>query len=1223
MRSDEDVWRRFLFELADRAGFESMTLEEREQWILANATERTGEHIGDTPDGPRLTLVRVNNPARANERVNAFSNLQQLDNEAVIAMQTGVEGGARSFTDLFPRTAAQQRNNTRPTLVLLRQWWSLPRVSDDERVIFETAALTGCGSILDMRSGVILSVDGEHMILEEEERKDDGNEEYNVVYIKVTPELCIAANPVLPVDQLDRDERAIREALDMRIPEHALDALGQGGHKSLQQKILRLQPTTMLVPTDNNNILDSPLVEVSSVDVLIDSCLRLIKHHLIFLPQIQRQVGGVEAFCKRLVVVAFEDSWPSDYHDNPDPTDRIMIKLCGAALCARTVNTWRPCIALVQEFVQFALKLLDSPTAAGYARDRAPRQGYGLGDRLPTFRPLQQVSAMVDELKAFPKDLTMIRDIAQTQVRDLVSHPHYERPRALPIWICVDHHFAPSIALFMDQIAVPMNDVPPATPFHPTFATIFGHMTGKNPRRPTRQPLMDELWNRIDLAQRRVWHVMNSLTHKQVLPSLMEDDEEEEDLQSVTVVNVTLELDWVDGMVGDVGIRHGRSNFIATITDTDPELVIAVTYKPSRTTRDHPVSEEDEDSVRALFIERLRSDTGVPITSCSYTPPNAIGKVARLDEEGHMHVVLPGAHIDDDETMWENQRVHEIVLPLHPTPPPRTDVLKHVLQFQGLGVVEDFENQLTTLFNETPLRVLTRLRQLFQTSGVGAILELPKIGREGGANLPGPLPHIIDGMVFYLCARIALIAPGAMRLTNTSAPWKFHVPNPLLLRFIVIELVGSAIARLREQVDVDPDDAYENEWPEELGFDERPMYPFQEEGLQLLQRRYMVDGRTTFGVFASTGSGKTRIVLEFIRWLHTINTSSIGTNILWAVPPGVEVTARAELEIFFGSRRVHRWRLADGGTLRPGAVTIIKHDELRKVVTALEPSMHNTLFVMDEIHKALNPTTQRTAAAQRLSQSAKLTIILSATPVRNNHVYEIATYLNSMVSFPVANNNVLSALSHAFNAQIVVPGVTVQRDEIVRELTNEEKDQMRALCGSGNMQERGLALLHGLYSGPLVTSIVDTVRDKLANGHKCLVVAVNSRQQHALAEALAPVVHEAYIPMIGVDGLSLNLTPTLVANGEVEDYDVVITRIDRSEGYTLTTLDTMITSIYPGSAVSRKQMEGRILRLGQEAETVTYVRLIVGAAMSRLSVDQARGDRFLASVINIGQVCEF
>jgi len=68
----------------------------------------------------------------------------------------------------------------------------------------------------------------------------------------------------------------------------------------------------------------------------------------------------------------------------------------------------------------------------------------------------------------------------------------------------------------------------------------------------------------------------------------------------------------------------------------------------------------------------------------------------------------------------------------------------------------------------------------------------------------------------------------------------------------------------------------------------------------------------------------------------------------------------------------------------------------------------------------------------------------------------------------------------------------------------------------------------------------------------------------------------------------------------VRDYRVVITTIRQSEGYTLTTLSSMVSSVYPSNQATREHLEGRINRPGQYADDLQYLTVHVGILTYRL-----------------------
>jgi hypothetical protein len=74
----------------------------------------------------------------------------------------------------------------------------------------------------------------------------------------------------------------------------------------------------------------------------------------------------------------------------------------------------------------------------------------------------------------------------------------------------------------------------------------------------------------------------------------------------------------------------------------------------------------------------------------------------------------------------------------------------------------------------------------------------------------------------------------------------------------------------------------------------------------------------------------------------------------------------------------------------------------------------------------------------------------------------------------------------------------------------------------------------------------------------------------------------------------IDLTPLKVINKEVPDFKVVIVPLQKAEGYNLTTLGAMISSVYPSNQATREQIEGRLNRFGNEHTKIDFVTVSCG-----------------------------
>ena len=107
-----------------------------------------------------------------------------------------------------------------------------------------------------------------------------------------------------------------------------------------------------------------------------------------------------------------------------------------------------------------------------------------------------------------------------------------------------------------------------------------------------------------------------------------------------------------------------------------------------------------------------------------------------------------------------------------------------------------------------------------------------------------------------------------------------------------------------------------------------------------------------------------------------------------------------------------------------------------------------------------------------------------------------------------------------------------------------------------------------------------------------MLVAKDASHQHKLYDQLLKTgkISPEYVYILE-SGKSIHLTDATVEAGKTPDYKVVIVTIRRSEGYTLTRLASMVTSVYPSNQANRIQIAGRINRLSQ-ASPVVYHKIV-------------------------------
>jgi len=167
-------------------------------------------------------------------------------------------------------------------------------------------------------------------------------------------------------------------------------------------------------------------------------------------------------------------------------------------------------------------------------------------------------------------------------------------------------------------------------------------------------------------------------------------------------------------------------------------------------------------------------------------------------------------------------------------------------------------------------------------------------------------------------------------------------------------------------------------------------------------------------------------------------------------------------------------------------------------------------------------------------------------------------------------------------------GVISSRKDILAIFSSEEERKYQKLVGPSiggfntsvtyeNIKE-AIEICYQASTREMVKKIKSLVKEKRG----VMVVARNREHQLELREKL-----KSYRVYSLEKGSSIFLTDESVKKGE-PDYEIVITTIRQSEGYTLTRLNSFVSGIYFSNNSTREQLEGRINRIGQKSKIVDY-----------------------------------
>jgi len=366
-------------------------------------------------------------------------------------------------------------------------------------------------------------------------------------------------------------------------------------------------------------------------------------------------------------------------------------------------------------------------------------------------------------------------------------------------------------------------------------------------------------------------------------------------------------------------------------------------------------------------------------------------------------------------------------------------------------------------------------------------------------------------------------------------------------------------------------------------------------------------GRKGHFIWIPVGMGKTYIVLSYLKYLKESN--QLPPQVIYTLPSSAIKSIINELEAFNFTINLivplkhivsnpFKGYIKHPGTcvIVPYMINLIEHDHMRKCEEQLSQAAPNSIVIIDEVHKALNDT-KRTAVALQTCRLSEEFIALTGTPIIDTNTYKLIWWLEQIVPFSVNEKNFWVA-ANGMIAKKVNTGVKVDRKEIEAEFTKPEKesymDLVPATIGgrNPNPSQNSVHKAMVLCYKAATRKMVDITLSYLQENKGVMVVAHTADHQEELYNLILKRSSLSASDIFLIKGSdSIFLTDMAVEKNKVNDYKVVITTIRKCEGYTLTRLKAMVTSVYPSNNASREQIEGRINRIGQKAKVI-YIRTV-------------------------------
>ncbi len=535
LQEDPAEWEDFVHQTARLPGFrEWHSVERVREWLTSQSCKGAMASLGTDVEHTHIQVLSVG--------VSPSQFVENLDDETKEKLLTTAYS-AEDLEALFPRPETSKKKHT---LVLHRSGWRIKHVEP-----VKVPDVSAFELLLDFESGQELRVPPQ-------DKK----------FLAITPTCGVFYESHPP------------SSLPKPTYHPFLESLTLGALKSLLQKLIRFR---------------APLVEIDGQEfptpVILEQVMRLAAASPgTFVPHLQQFERGLPSWLKRMVVIAFEDSYVPG-------AEEILQSMALGALIATLDPDWRPSVEQGTKWFAFGHMMLASPHAVSYDCSKA-------GEPIQLARgltALERVSAIVDILKSFPWDLTMIRHVARLRA-SLIVQQEGESVRVMPISHFWDHHIAPQLAYLCPKEITSMSkalcdsDVfgdlvdSKATPYAILFKALFQQVTGLNPRRRSDVAKHWEI-SPFVLEIRKAQEVYQALYSKKPSSLPSPDDAFTE--------RFTWSLDpmWAAAAMGQRTVKLGSKSFYVFIQQVEPEIVLGVVRQPARNQRDTSMDPKDRELV--------------------------------------------------------------------------------------------------------------------------------------------------------------------------------------------------------------------------------------------------------------------------------------------------------------------------------------------------------------------------------------------------------------------------------------------------------------------------------------------------------------------------------------------------------------------------------------------------------------------------------------------------
>ena len=1079
IRVFDDLWSKFLSKLISIEFFSKKSKEEREKWLFDNQSDKD-IYIEDIP---KLEV--------SIQQLGANDLSEKLPTDYLEYIGTGQKIRMDDLYNKFPRKPSSEGIGAlkRHTLVFRRDIWRVISIYRMKKTFEGPVISVATGEVLN---GFNASINQKIYIFDNFTKIWTKKARSKGYQSEVKQSVGFLLNNEVKPTNKEYIEMANnyhkKNQKDYDLITNTIDDFTAAAYKSLIQKIVRFRP--LLVDFGEGVIYDSKYA-------LAVAYTALLTNPGSFVPDIQRYVTGMESALKRLVVIAYEDSYFDVSNSN------LILRITASAYLAQRIPGWKIDTKTFEDILVLLDMLMDT--------DKVFLHDFEQGEIMNRFiikskqHPLHSVSALMDEIRSFAGDLAMIRYEGKIIPQNkALTVRNSTRPKVMLLEHCIDQHWAPEVIYFYPPELVWKEASPGSKPFSKLITRLFSEVTGVNPRRPN--GVYDpDFENRSFVKVTRTAQKLVRDSRRKITiphPSLSSKD-------GIYNLNYELERGWISGMTGSINVM-GRPSAIVTLHPEDPELLVAV-QKPSRNMKTAFLTDMRESEVLKVVRNTLgRNGTGILLNKSSIPVSKLEGaRLFYLKPKGALEKEYYILTKEKELVLWEDFRKGTIDIPwINDTPL----TLDNTLSYSGPGIVRDADKKLKILlgdYNEQEIR-----KTIVYLSTATSEFEFPRIGRDGGGTKQAVDPSDIGA--YQLLAKISLLYPSALnRKSKTTLKWVVLI-IPLLWK--IGDLLRIYLKSKKNKVD-------NGNWGNIGEKLDRIPWEHQVSGLNEMKKSQL-SGRKGHFIYIPVGMGKTFLVMSYLQWL--LETRQLSKYIIYTLPSSAITSVINEIKAYGFDINIlvplktlpksDTYRLSNGNPRsyvsygksankpKPYTINLVEHDHLRRIGDDLLTFASESIFIIDEVHKALNDT-QRTAVALKLSHLSTNFVAMTGTPIIDTNTYKLIWWLEQIVPFAVNEKNYWVA-ANGMVARKVSTGVIVDKKDIEVDFTPNEDKKYRNLVspslGGINSQPRSEDLQKAikLCYQSVTRAMVDMTMKYIEKNRGVFLVANDSSHQQELFKEL-------------------------------------------------------------------------------------------------------------------------